>query len=188
MLSATGVWCTSTFKLIFNSSLYVLCSSSSANVVRIQTITYAVACLFLCFHNTQRSRLVSPNVLYFPHVKWKPFIMLSLNRALARVAQIHHEKRVFRSLSVVNLAEIRASKRKEIGKLAEVIERQRFIDELKYRDGESTRGPPRDDANAIVRYDDSNISHDTIRKVLKAGFTTFLLHVEARIASSLGVG
>lgn len=85
----------------------------------------------------------------------------------------------------INLPKLRASRQGDIAKLEEVIQRTKFIADMR---GEGSL------SSSIVNLEDvqrrfaaSGMSESVLRKSLTASLATFLLHVEARIASSLGV-
>ena len=77
----------------------------------------------------------------------------------------------------------RVVKSKEIAELAEVKQRARFGEQLRQgAAGAASPGPPASDLRQAA------LSRDDARLLLDAGLATFLLHVEARIASLLGEG
>ena len=94
-------------------------------------------------------------------------------------------------MSTINLTNLRILKRNDIEKLVEVIERTKFINEIKHRVSVNNTAPMNHlvyNAYALTRFKESNISHDAMKIALESSIATFMLHVEARIASNLGVG
>ena len=83
---------------------------------------------------------------------------------------------------LINLPALRVARKDDIANLVEVIQRNKFISTIQL--GVNTINVS--DVNA--KYTSSGISKEVLLDVITAGITTFLLHVEARIASSLGVG
>ena len=81
--------------------------------------------------------------------------------------------------SKVDYVNLKQSKLEDIRKLAEVSSCSKFLNSLTSSCAPSSSSSP---------FSSSCIPSEDLRLVVEAGLTTFLLHVEARIASALGVG
>lgn len=82
--------------------------------------------------------------------------------------------------AVATLAEKRAAQAAQIGKLAEVRRRDEFRTQLK--EGACAQH----DRESHLSFRDVGLKTDDVRLLLDAGFATFLLHVEARVANHVG--
>jgi hypothetical protein len=85
--------------------------------------------------------------------------------------------------AVVQLAKLRKARQSDIVKLSEVVQRTKFISDLKNVATQATYI-----AESRSKLQESGMSPDQLKDVIRAGTLTFLLHVEARVASSVGAG
>lgn len=83
----------------------------------------------------------------------------------------------------IDLSQLRSSNEVTIQALAEVQQRTAFKQQLLTR---GHRAPNLD--HRLIKLSTSSMSPQEFESILRVGFITFLLHVEARIASSLGYG
>ena len=79
-------------------------------------------------------------------------------------------------------AQLRKAKSADISKLTEIVQRGRFIDNLKLAQ------IPRPSSQTLANFEASTMTGDNLKSVIKSGMLTFLLHCEARIASNIGMG
>lgn len=87
----------------------------------------------------------------------------------------------------INLPKMRSARKDDIAKLTEVVQRTKFIAGL--NDVEvNGLGADIHAEDVRRRFTASGMTEDDLRRTLTASMATFLLHVEARVASSLGVG
>jgi TPP-dependent pyruvate/acetoin dehydrogenase alpha subunit len=86
--------------------------------------------------------------------------------------------------NIVNLPSLRESNKLDISQISEVKQREIFLRSLE--DAASTSSP-KSKVN-LQRFHDSGMTKNQLEQVVDAGMMTFLLHVESRIASSLGQG
>ncbi len=91
--------------------------------------------------------------------------------------------RHFSKKAKINLPKLRSSRNSELEKLPEVVQRAKFIDGL-----EKLNPALVDVENVQRRYIESGMPESVLRTSVTAAVSTFLLHVEARVASALGVG
>lgn len=83
---------------------------------------------------------------------------------------------------MINLIKLRQTKSSDILKLSEVVQRTKFLNNIT---SNSLSRPSHHTVEALTR---SSMTQDNLKSVISCGLLTFLLHCEARIASSLGVG
>lgn len=88
---------------------------------------------------------------------------------------VHRFKRSF-----VDYPKLCSANLDNIAKMTEVVQRNILLDHL----NQSVET----NSNALKRFETSGMSKDDLRLVVDAGMITFLLHVESRIASSVGQG
>lgn len=74
----------------------------------------------------------------------------------------------------------------------EVQQRALFLEELKNLGGKATGASHQLGAREVdlllQRFGSSTLKEDTLRDIIDASLSTFLLHVESRVASSQGLG
>lgn len=93
-----------------------------------------------------------------------------------------HRKVCFQSVRyLVNLPSLRLANQSSINDLVEVKQRKSFQNQLEMQIAHIND-------SAVKELKDSDLSAEDLKLSIRTGFATFLLHVEARIASSVGQG
>jgi hypothetical protein len=86
--------------------------------------------------------------------------------------------------NLVNLPSLREANKLDISQISEVKQREIFLKSLE----NAAASPPSLNNTSIQRFHNSGMTISQLQQVVDAGMMTFLLHVESRIASSLGQG